>query len=358
MKAMNESSDDKAFVARATEATIRIAAIAILVFWCFQIASPFIIPIVWGIIIAVAVYPIQVKLEKAFGGRKGLAATAVILLMLLVLMVPAALLTETMISGIQGVGEQIREGTLKIPPPPAGVESWPVVGKQVAGLWTAASTNLDKVVAQFSAEIRTAGMWLLSLAGSVGLTGLLFLVSIIIAGVLLAYADSGISTTEKFAKRLAGEHGGDFVRLSGSTIRSVVRGIIGIAFIQSVMAGILLVSFGIPGAGLWAFLCLLLVVMQIGTLPVLLPAAIYMFATHDTAPSVIFAVLALVVGISDNVLKPLLLGRGTDTPMLVILIGSLGGMIVSGVIGLFVGAVVFTLGYRLFLAWIDGDTAA
>jgi predicted PurR-regulated permease PerM len=358
MTTQNDSSDEKTFVAKAVEASIRIAAIGVLVFWCVQIMAPFIAPILWGIIIAVAVYPIQSKLEKMFGGRKGLAATAVILLLLLILLVPAGLLTETLVSGVQGVGQQVREGTLKVPPPPANVETWPIVGKQVAGLWTMASVNLEKLIIQFSPELKAAGGWLLALVGQIGLTVLLFLLSIIVAGVLLAHAEGGIAVSEKFARRLMGGNGGEFVKLAGSTIRSVVRGILGIAFIQSVLAGILLLAAGIPGAGLWAFLCLLLVVMQIGTLPVLLPAAIYVWATAETLPAIIFTVCALLVGVSDNVLKPILLGRGTETPMLVILIGSLGGMIVAGIIGLFVGAVILTLGYQLFMAWLEQGTAA
>jgi len=257
---------------------------------------------------------------------------------------------------VEGLGAQIRAGTLAIPPPPPGVETWPVIGKSVAGIWTTASVNLDKLIAQYEPEIKAAGGWLLSLAGQLGLTILLFLLSMIVSGVILAYADGAIAVANKFARRLAGDHGADFVKLSGETIRSVVRGILGIAFIQSVLAGVLLLVAGIPGAGLWAFLCLILVVIQIGTLPVLLPAAVYVWSTSETVPAVIFTICALVVGASDNVLKPLLLGRGTQTPMLIILIGSLGGMIVSGLIGLFVGAVVLTLGYRIFLAWLD-DTA-
>ncbi len=357
MSKVLSASDDKAFLTRVVEASIRIAAIAILAVACYQIVLPFLLPIVWGIIIAVAVYPVQLKLESLYRGRRGLAATSVILLMLVIMLVPAWLLTDTLITGIQGLGEQVRAGTLKVPPPPAGVETWPLIGRPIAGLWTTASVNLEKLFVQFTPELKMAGGWLLSVAGQIGLTVLMFIISIVVAGVLLAYSPGGIAMAEKFAKRLAGDHGSDFVKLSGETIRSVVRGILGIAFIQSVMAGILLLASGIPGAGLWAFVCLLLVVMQIGTLPVLLPAAIYVWSTSETLPAVIFTVCALLVGISDNILKPLLLGRGTQTPMLVLLIGSLGGLIVAGLIGLFVGAVVLTLGYRLFLAWLEGDHA-
>lgn len=353
MSTVHETSEEKKYVALAVEASVRVATIGLLVYWCYRIVAPFLVPILWGTIIAVAVYPLQTKLESRFGGRRWLAATVVIFLMLLVLAVPAWLFTDTMISGIREVGSQIHDGTLKVPPAPPGVENWPVVGKKVAELWHLATDNIEKLAAQYSEELKGAGKWLLSLAGKVGLTILLFLVSIGIAGVLLANADTAVGVSEKLARRLAGANGKEFVRVTGATIRSVVRGILGIAFIQSVMAGILLVAFGIPGAGLWAFACLLLAVMQIGTLPVLLPATIYMFATASTGSAIVFAVFAVLIGISDNVLKPFLLGRGAETPMLVLLVGSLGGLMASGVIGLFVGAVVLTLGYRLFLTWVE-----
>jgi predicted PurR-regulated permease PerM len=182
---------------------------------------------------------------------------------------------------------------------------------------------------------------------------LVFIISVIIAGVILAHADGGSRFASRLATRLAGERGVEMVRTAESTVRSVARGVLGVAFIQASLAGLGLLVAGIPGAGLWAFLCLLLTVMQIGPLPVLIPAAIYMFATADTFPAVVFTVWILIVGVSDNILRPLLLGRGVDTPMVVVLLGTIGGFITSGVVGLFVGAVVVTVGYRLFMQWVD-----
>jgi len=205
-------------------------------------------------------------------------------------------------------------------------------------------------------EAVDAGKWLLASAASVGFALLMFIASVIVAGVLLAYSENGIRFVKKFATRLIGENGGDFVRVAESTVRSVAVGVLGIAFIQAVLAGVGMLVAGIPGAGLWAFLCLLLSIMQIGGLPVLLPAAIYMFATSDTLPAVLFSVWAVLIGLSDNVLRPILLGRQADAPMLVVLLGSLGGLIASGVVGLFVGAVIFTLGYKLFLVWLEGNS--
>jgi predicted PurR-regulated permease PerM len=174
--------------------------------------------------------------------------------------------------------------------------------------------------------------------------------------VFLGYSEKGSSFAHKFAARLAGEQGGEFVRAAESTVRSVALGVLGIAFIQAALAGVGMMVAGIPGAGLWAFICLLLSITQIGGLPVLLPAAIYMFATGDTLPAVLFSVWAVLIGLSDNILRPLLLGRGAAVPMLVVLIGSIGGLIASGVVGLFVGAVIFTLGYKLFLLWLEGNS--
>jgi predicted PurR-regulated permease PerM len=353
MKAGIDESEEKTFVAKAVEASIRIATIGVLVFWCFQIVAPFIIPIVWGMIIAVAAYPAQKKLETLFGGRKGLAATVLSLLMVLALLVPATLLAQAVISGVQGVAEQLKEGKLGMPPPPPGIETWPIIGKQLAALWSGSVQNLEKAIVHFAPQIKEVGIWLLSAAGGMGLAVLLFIVSIVVAGVFLAYADGGSRFAHKLATRLAGDRGEDLVRTAESTVRSVARGVLGVAIIQASLAGLGLLVAGIPGAGFWAFLCLLLTVMQIGPLPVLLPAAVYMFATADTLPAIVFTIWILVVGVSDNILRPLLLGRGVDTPMIVVLLGTLGGFITSGVVGLFVGAVVVTLGYRLFLAWLE-----
>ncbi|MCK5573840.1 MAG: AI-2E family transporter, partial [Bacteroidetes bacterium] len=312
----------------------------------------------WGVIIAVALYPTYKKAESAVGGRRGLAATLVTVVMLVVMVVPAFLLMETLISGVQHLADGLRDGTLQIPPPPEGVAGWPLVGDSVAKLWTLASTNLEKALQQIGPQLEAVATWLLSAAGKAGLAVLLFFVSIIIAGVLLAKADAGARTAQKITARLVGDRGGEFVAVAETTVRSVARGVLGVAAIQASLAGIGLLVAGIPGAGLWAVLCLLLAIIQIGPLPILIPAAIYVFATADTLPAVLFLIWVIVVGLSDNVLKPILLGRGVDVPMAVVFLGTLGGFILSGIIGLFVGPVVLTLGYKLFLAWVNEGTAS
>ena len=355
MNAERFSVDDATVLRRAVEASIRIAVLGLLFVWCFQILLPFVVPIVWGIIIAVSLYPSQRKLENLLGGRRGLAAALLTLLMFFVLLVPAALLTETMVSGVEALAAGLRDGTITIPPPSPEVEQWPIIGGPLYGLWNLASTNLESAIVQIGPQLKTAGGWFVSALGEAGVAILTFLVSIVIAGVLLAHAESGSRAAHSLAIRLAGEQGEEFVGIAEKTVRSVAMGILGVAVIQSLLAGIGLLVAGIPGAGLWAFVCLLLAVMQIGPLPVMLLAAIYMFTTAETAPAVLFAVWAVVVVVSDNLLKPLLLGRGVQVPMLVILLGALGGFITAGIVGLFVGAVILTLGYKLFLAWLEGE---
>ncbi len=356
MNAGDTHTDQKRLVSAAIEATIRIAVIGALAYWCLRIVAPFVMPLLWGAIIAVAVYPAYAKVEKAFRGRKGLAATAITIGLLLVILAPVLLLADTLVGGIRIAAEGLREGTLSIPPPPEGVSSWPLIGKQLAALWTSASDNLPGLIAQMGPAAMDAAKWLLGGAASIGIAVLMFIVSVVVAGVLLAFSERESMAVRKFAARLMGDQGADHVKTAESTVRSVAVGILGIAFIQAVLAGLGMLVAGIPGAGLWAFVCLLLSITQIGGLPVLLPAAIYMFATGDTLPAVLFSIWAVVVGLSDNILKPLLLGRGTDTPMLVVLLGAIGGLIASGVVGLFVGAVVLTLGYRLFLVWLEGNS--
>jgi predicted PurR-regulated permease PerM len=353
MNAPVEYAEQRNLVTAAIEAAIRIAVIGALAYWCLQILSPFVMPLVWGAIIAVAVYPAFARVERALKGRKGLAATVVTAGLLLLLLAPVLLLADTLVAGVRTAAEGMRDGTLHIPPPPEGVASWPVVGKQLAAVWTSASENLPGLVAQMGPAAMDAGKWLLSGAAGIGIAVLLFVVSVFVAGILLAYSESSSRAARRLATRLAGDRGAEYVKAAESTVRSVAVGILGIAFIQATLAGLGMLVAGIPGAGLWAFVCLILSITQIGGLPVLLPAAIYLFATGDTMPAVLFSIWAVVIGLSDNILKPLLLGRGTDAPMIVVLIGSIGGMVASGVVGLFVGAVILTLGYKLFLVWIE-----
>jgi predicted PurR-regulated permease PerM len=353
MSNSSRSSDDKVFQARALEAAIRIGLSALLILWCFYIVKPFIQPVLWGSIFAVALYPLFLKLQSMLGGREKLTATVMTLLALAILITPTVMLSESLIESSKTLTQEIDAGTLTIPPPSEKVKDWPLVGEKLDKIWSLASTNLEAALEKFKPQLEAVGKKLLSVAAGVGVGVLQFVISIIIAGVLLVYARSGSQAIETMVGRVMGEKGGkDFVDLAAATIRSVAQGVLGVALIQSILAGIGLMVMDVPYAGLWALLVLLLAIVQLPPALILVPIIVYVFSVAETVPAVIFMIWSLMVGASDAFLKPLFLGRGMDIPMLVILLGAIGGMILSGIIGLFVGAVVLAVGYKLFIAWL------
>ena len=356
MSNSSQSSDDKAFQARTLDAAIRISLLALVVMWCFNIVRPFIQPVLWAVIIAVAIYPVFLKLQSMLGGREKMTATLMTLVALAILIVPAVMLSESLIESSKTLTEEIQAGTLTIPPPSEKVKDWPLIGKKLDKAWSLASTNLGEALNNFRPQLEAGGKKLLSVAAGVGIGVLQFVISIIIAGALLVYARSGSKSIETIAGRILGEKGGrNFVEITGATIRSVAQGVLGVALIQAILAGIGLMVMGVPYAGLWALLVLLLAIVQLPPWLILGPIIVYVFSVATTVPAVIFMIWSLAVSVSDMFLKPLLLGRGLDTPMLVILLGAIGGMIYSGIIGLFIGAVVLAVAYELFMKWLTGN---
>ena len=355
MNTSNQPSNDKSYIARALEATIHIGLVILLLFWCFRIAQPFIEIIVWGIVIAVGIYPGYQWLKSALGGRGRLTATMITLLALILMLVPTYMFSQSLINASREYSAQLKEGTLSVPPPSESVRSWPVVGESFYNFWSLAANNLDAALSKMAPQFKKFGIPLLSAAAGAGLGILKFVVSIIIAGVLLANATGGSQAAQAIATRVTSERGKKFVELAVATVRSVALGILGVALIQALLAGIGFLVVGVPGAGLWALLVLILAVVQIPTILILGPIIVYVFSASSTVIAVVFAIWSILVGISDTFLKPLLMGRGVDVPMLVVFIGAIGGFMRSGIIGLFVGAIVFALGYKLFLAWLHED---
>jgi predicted PurR-regulated permease PerM len=358
MSATESPRSDKDFLARTVEAAIRIGLIFVLVLWCFQIVKPFIIPVIWGIVLAVAVHPGYERLNALLGGsRPRLSALLVTLLMLIVLIIPSVMLADTVVSGARVVADRLQAGTLQVPMPPDSIKDWPLIGDHLYGFWREATENIGTALGAVGPQLQAFGKWLLGGAAGAGLGVLKFLLAIIISGVLLAHTTAGERSAQAIGRRLAGKRGEEFIDVAEATVRSVARGILGVALIQAVLAGIGFMAAGVPGAGLWALIALFLSTVQIGVFPVLVPIVIYVFYTAEPVTAVIFLIWNILVGLTDNVLKPLLLGRGVQVPMLVIFVGAIGGFLTSGIIGLFVGAVVLALGYRLFLVWLEQGNA-
>jgi len=351
------SSDNKPRNADALEVSIRIGLVILLVVACLLILRPFLPIIVWGVIIAISVYPGYGKLRQALGGRAGMAAVISILLMLAVLIAPLAFLTQTVVEGVQILAAHFKNGTLVIPPPPPRIETWPLIGPPLRSMWDRAATNLSEVAGAFAPQIKSSLSMLLSTSTRIGVTVLQFVLSIVVAGFLLANAQAGAAVADSLAKRLLGDKGSEFTDLVGSTIRSVTRGILGVALIQAVFASAGFLAVKLPGAGLWAVIFLFAAVLQVGGL-VLIPAVIYEFTIASTFKAVLFLIWCLVVLLMDNVLKPLLLGRGVAVPVVVIFLGAIGGFLAMGIIGLFVGPIVVAVGYKLSLAWLEAERSA
>ncbi len=350
--------EDGAFVRRAVEAAIRIGLMAGLVWWCFRIVSPFVMPVLWATVFAVALFPIFRWLKSKLGGRGGLAAAVLTLVALALLIVPIVMLSTSTIETVQSMTRGVEDGTLTVPPPPEGIAEWPVVGEQLSIAWAQAADNLQNFVETYRDQLLPIWGWVVAQAAGAGAAALLFFLAIIIAGLLMAKADAAVSATTAVATRLAGEDGAAMVKTAGATIRSVVQGVLGVAVIQSLAAGIGMLVVGVPGAGLWAGLILILAVIQLPPILVMGPVIFYVFTTASTVTAVLFLIFGVLVSVSDAFLKPLLLGRGVDVPMPVILIGALGGMMSAGIVGLFIGAVVLALGYQLTIAWVQREAQA
>ena len=355
--AIEQLNSQREYIRRAVEVSIHVALVALLLAACLLILKPFIPLITWGIVIAIAVYPAYRKLRDWLGGRGALAAVLCSLCFLAILIIPVVLLADTMIEGIQTLSGYVKSGSIRVPPPPARVAAWPIIGPPVERAWTMASTNLTGVLKNFAPQIKSLAVGLLSASAGIGATVLQFLLSILVAGFLLAKSSGGAQVSHSLANRLFGDKGPEFEKLANSTIRSVTNGILGVAVIQTVFAGAGFLVAGLSGAGLWTLVFLFAAILQVGML-VLIPAAIYMFAIASTTKAILFLVWCVFVGLMDNVLKPILLGRGAAVPIAVVFLGAIGGFIALGIIGLFIGAIVLSVGYKLFLAWVDGPVAA
>ena len=335
---------------------IRLGVLSMLLMWCFDILRPFVLILIWAVVIAIAIYPIHKFFVKIFRGRKVLAVIVVTLLMLSVIIIPSGLIIYSLYEGVNHFRELFIAGEHLIPPPGGNTANWPVIAKPIVDIWQLASDNLQEAVVKYSDQIKEYGaILLLALAGFT--KGILsFIASIIIAGVLLIYADSSAIVTKKIFSKLVGKHSDNFAEITILTIRNVVKGILGVAFIQAAMVGVGFFIAGVPFAGLWTILCLILAIVQVGVGLIAIPVVIYMFSVSDTTTAIILGIWIGITLVSDNVLKPILLGRNAPAPMLVIFLGAIGGFLYNGFIGLFLGAIILTIGYKLFMMWLDTNT--
>jgi len=332
--------------------TLQLVALSLLLVWCFYILQPFITPLVWATVLSTTLYPAHSFLRAKLGNRNGWSAGILTLIMLLVIIGPAFWLMFTTVGEVKELIESYRAGNLHIPPPSESVQDWPLIGKQLFTQWSAASANITSIITTHQGEVKSVVLGALGLLKNTGSGVVIFMLSIIISGFLLTYADLAGNFFRNLLLRIVGPMGETMTTSAALTVRNVAKGVLGVAVIQSILAGIGFVFAGIPFAGVWIIICLILAIVQIGILPVSIGVIIYIWSNADTTTAVLLTGWMLFVGIVDNILKPILLGKGAPAPMLVVFLGAIGGFMFSGFIGLFTGAIVLSLGYNLVVGWV------
>jgi len=330
--------------------SLRIVVFALLG-WSGKLLWPFLGMMVWGGVLATALHPVYARFADLLGNRRTLAAILFALIPVALLSLPTGLLLKRLAEDLVRVRAAYAEGSLHLPPAPEWLATVPIMGESLASGWKVAEQNL---VGFLKAHAPEATLYLddaLRAASRVVVSIVKLLFSLVMMAAFLARAKATGETVRALIRRIATENGDSLVVLARDTTRSVARGIVGVAFIQGLLGGLGCLVAGVPGAGVWALLILVLAVAQITPMLVLLPAAIYVFNHEPSWIGVAFSVWSIVVGLIDNVLKPILLGKGVDAPMLVVFLGAIGGLLSSGVIGLFVGPVVLAVTYTLIRAW-------
>ncbi|GAB1309183.1 AI-2E family transporter [Urechidicola sp. KH5] len=332
---------------------LKVAILSMLIIFSFMIAKPFLLLMIWAIIVAVALYPFYKKVLGWFNGKKkGLVTTIFIGALLAIIIVPSLSMTNSIIDSTSSMYKAFDAGELHISPPDISVKEWPLIGEKLYALWNDASSDLQSFIKNYPDQVLSSVGWFFSSFTGIAGSLLLSIVALLISGAFMSNAEGGFKEGVALANKLTNGNGESLMKMSTNTIRSVVKGILLVAIIQSILAFFGFQLIGLSTAGILSFVVLLCAVIQLPVTLVMIPIIIYVFSFADTTPAIIFAIYATVVSLLDNVLKPMLLAKGLETPMLVILIGALGGMMLFGILGLFVGPVILALSHRLYVNWV------
>jgi predicted PurR-regulated permease PerM len=346
------STVDEAFVVSA----IRLVCLGLIAYWAFILIRPFLTILIWSAIIAVALYPIFEWLSVKFLGHRALAATVITLCSLVIMLGPVTWLGLSLADSARMLSTRLSDGAIAIPPPPETVKTWPVIGSYAYDTWQLASSNLRAVLVEVAPRLKPLGTGVLAAAGSAGINLLKFILATIISGFLFIPGPRLVHSVKNLFQHLAAKRGEMFVDVTGATIRNISRGVIGIAIVQALLAGVGLILGGVSAAGLISFAVLLLGIIQIGPAIILLPIVVWSWFAMDTGMAALFSVYMIVVGLLDNILRPLVMAKGLSTPMPVILVGVFGGTLAHGMIGLFVGPIVLSIAWQLLALWFRDES--
>jgi predicted PurR-regulated permease PerM len=334
------------------DTSIRLLFLALVAAWCLMILLPFASILLWAVIIALAFAPLHNSLTKVLKGREKLASALIVLVSLAIILIPGWFFLGSIVDGAKELKTNFDSGMLTIPPPSEKVRAWPLIGESVYALWTQLSTDIGAVLVKYKEQLSGVAEKLAKGILSIVTGSLQMIASLFIAGVLLVVKGAHESARKVFRK-LAEDKGEEFAEITYRTVGNVVKGILGVAFIQALMIGVGFLLAGVPFAGLWTLVVFVFAIIQLPATLVVIPVVIWLFSTLGTVPAILWTLYLIAGGMSDNVLKPILLGKGAPVPMLVVFLGVLGGFMLQGFIGLFTGAIVMSLGYKLFQAWVD-----
>ncbi len=340
---------------RAVDLVIRLVVLGIVVAWCLVIVRPFVEIVLWAVILAVALQQPFEWLSVRLGGRPKLTAVVLTLAMLALILGPITLLATQLVRNVQDFLPRVLDGSLHLPPTPLGLADWPLVGPTLASFWDLASTNVVEAMERLVPHLEPFGAAALAVAAGAALAFVQVLAAAVLAGFVLVGAAPLAARARGVAKRLVPDRGDAFVSLIGATTRGVASGVVGVALLQALLAGIGFLTAGIPYAGILTFLVLVLAIVQVGPTVVFVGCVVYAWWAFEPLTALLFTAWMVPVSLFDNVLRPIMMARGLKVPMLVILIGVIGGLVTHGLIGLFIGPVVLAVGYELAVAWIADD---
>ncbi|NJD90404.1 MAG: AI-2E family transporter YdiK [Geobacter sp.] len=337
-----------------TRITLAVILIAILIAACFWIMKPFLSAIIWAAMIVIATWPLMLTIQEKLGKKRWLAVVVMTLFLLLILIAPLTLAVSTLIDKAQQLASNSQILTeLRIPPPPDWLLNLPLEGPRLAGWWQEyAHLDQYQLAQRLMPHSQKIISWFLAQAGSVGMMIVHCLLTVIISAIFYGHGEAAADGIRRFVRRIAGKSGEDAAVLAARAIRGVAIGIVGTALVQTFLGGAGLLIAGIPAIAILSAVLFLLCVAQIGPALVLIPVTIWLFSQGQTSMGIFMLVWTVFVCTIDNFVRPMLIKKGADLPLLLIFAGVLGGLVSFGIIGLFIGPVALAVTYTLLKEWV------
>jgi predicted PurR-regulated permease PerM len=337
-----------------TRITLQVLWIGILIVASFWIMRPLLPSLIWAAMIVAATWPLMLKMESWLWGKRGLAVAAMTIAMLLLFIIPFSLAIAVIIENADSIIAWVKTlETKAIPPLPGWVAGIPIVGLKLSAAWESAMTGPGNLSARLAPYAGTLLNWFLSQAGSIGVIAVQFILTMIIMAIFYSHGEKASTGVIRFARRLGGNHGEEAAVLAAKTIRGVALGVVGTALVQAILSGIGMAITGVPAVTLLTALVFILCIAQLGPGFILIPAVIWLYYSDQIAWGTLLLVLTVFVGTIDNILRPFLIRKGADLPLLLIFAGVIGGLITFGIAGLFIGPVVLAISYRLLATWVE-----